>query len=315
MTAIDTSFAAASVATSDLAKSIFARIEDAKGTGIKDIMEGRSDVFQINPFHINVADDFNGRDFSRPEVQEHIDQLAKSIAARGLRKALVIRREGTKFWLVDGECRLRATFRAINVYNAEIRTVRVELQSRFQNEADAVAAQFTDNSGLRFTSLEQVKPLKKLVNFGWSMEDIAATASMSIATLNRTLELDALPEAVKDMIRADQVSATTALDTFREHNEDGEATIAALTAGLEEATTAGRTKVTKRHLANAGATSKRPTAARMEKTLFDVFATATVNIDGVETSTIGEEVLPEGAMVSLTLTSEKFEEVRKLLNL
>jgi hypothetical protein len=114
---------------SELAKEIAARAKGKTG-GIKSIAEGRSDVFQINPYLIEVEEGFNARSFDSPDVRAHIDGLATSIKENGVRNPLRIRKKGDKFTLVDGECRLRATFLAIESYGAEIRSVPVRIQDR-----------------------------------------------------------------------------------------------------------------------------------------------------------------------------------------
>ena len=101
-------------ATTPLGKQIAARAEGRTG-GIREIAEGRSDVHRVNPFLIKIEPGFNAREIDAPSTQEHIDELAQSIAKIGVQRPLKVRNKGGEMLLKDGECRLRATIRAIEV--------------------------------------------------------------------------------------------------------------------------------------------------------------------------------------------------------
>ncbi len=240
-------------AASPLSKQIAARAADRTG-GIKQIAEGRSDVFKLNPFKIEVEPGFNVRDFGSTALEEHVDGLAQSIAKIGVQRPLKIRNKGNRFVLVDGECRLRAVVRAIEVYGAEIHTIPVTVADRGLSDADAVLGILVENSGLDVTPLGKAEVVKRLTAFGWSEADIAEKAGLSKGRVGQLLSLMGLGEEIKKLIRADKISATTALQVARDNGFDDEKTLAAIKAGATVAAERGKTRVTAKSVASPKAT-------------------------------------------------------------
>ncbi len=232
-------------ASTDLSKKIAARAADRKG-GIKEISEGRSDEYRVNPFNIEVEEGFNVRDFDSVAVSDHIDSLAQSIAAIGVQRALKVRSKGGRLLLKDGECRLRATIRAIEVYGAEILTVPVKVADRSESDADAVLGILVENSGLAVTPLGKADVIKRLKAFGWSDTDIAKKAGISKARISQLLDLGGLGEGIKNLIRNETVSPTLALEIARANDFDDAKTLAEINAAQSQVAAKGRTRVTKK---------------------------------------------------------------------
>lgn len=266
-----------------LAEAAIAKAASSKG--VKAVMEGRSDLFRLNPFIIRVVDGFNSRDFSLPENEEHVDELARSIAAEGVKKPIEVRfaDDGLPD-LVDGECRLRATIRAINAYGAEITTIPATLTPKGQNDADRLASQFTSNMGKRFNEIEAAANVRKLLGFGWDEKKIAERGGMSLAKVARLVKVLELPEAIVGMVRGGQVSITQALETTK-GSATSETAVAALRTGLEKATEAGARKVTAKHVARPGGASTPQSALSALKEAFRQ-AERSVNTDGTVTYTV-----------------------------
>lgn len=189
-----------------------------KKSGLASISEGRSDIHSVNPRHINVKMSWNGRDFNDPANVEHVDMLAKSISEVGVKEPLTVTWEDGKAWLIDGECRLRATLRAIDVYKAEIKTIPVKSESRYANEADKLFSQILRNSGKQFSAMEQANVYKRLVDMGWQQGDIAKKAGVSPARISQVLDLLTMPEPIKQMVVKGEVSASLAVATLKDHN-------------------------------------------------------------------------------------------------
>lgn len=241
-------FAIAAPAT-DLAKEIAARAAGKEGGGIKEIMEGRSDKFQINPFLLKIKPGFNSRDFTSPEVLAHVDETAQSIAKHGVKKALTIHREGNQFYVTDGECRLRAVHRAINVYGAKIVTVPVELEARGSNDIDRMLTQRLNNTGLRFSVMEEAAWIKKLVGLGMPLAEIAAEVGKGKDYVEDLLDLNSVPESVKAMVRDGLISATEVGKLRRQYRDDNAGLLAAIEGAKTAAAAQGKARITARHIA------------------------------------------------------------------
>ena len=244
-------------ATTPLSMSIAAAAKGKQGAKtIRDIAEGRSDEYRVNPFDIEVEDGFNVRDFDSETVAAHIDSLAQSIAQIGVQRALKVRNKGGVLLLKDGECRLRATIRAIEVYGAEIKTVPVKVADRSESDADATLGILVENSGLEVTPMGKAEVVKRLKAFGWSEVDIASKAGLSKARVGQLLDLIGLGEGIKALIRNETVSPTLALEIARQHNFDDVATLKAITTAQTKVAAKGRTRVTKKAVTGeANATS------------------------------------------------------------
>ncbi|PZR59549.1 MAG: hypothetical protein DI537_53240, partial [Stutzerimonas stutzeri] len=236
------------IATTDLSQKIAARAKGRTG-GIKTLAEGRSDIHKVNPFLIRVEDGFNVRDFESPEVAEHVDNLAQSIAKIGVQRPLKVRNKGNELILKDGECRLRATIRAIEVYGAEIVAIPVVLADRSESDADATLGILVENSGLDLTVSGKSEIVKRLTAFGWSREDIAAKAGMSKARVIQLLEFAGLSTEIKGLVSAGTVSATAALATARAHDFDDDKTVEVIkSASATKMAASGKARVTARAL-------------------------------------------------------------------
>src|SRR5580698_1123332 len=73
----------------------------------------RTDAYQIDPRILKVKAGFNPRDLTSQENKEHIEELAISIAAVGVKQPLIISNEEDGIYVVNGHCRLAATMLAI----------------------------------------------------------------------------------------------------------------------------------------------------------------------------------------------------------
>lgn len=216
-----------------------------KKTGITSLSEGRSDLLKIDPRKLHIKEGWNLRDMSAPDTVEHIDMLAQSITEIGVQVPLRAYWEDGKAYITSGHCRLKAALRAIEIYKAELKTVPVQIEDRYANEADRILGQITHNSGKPFTSLEQAKVFKKLLDLGWQQDAIAKKVGISASRVSQILDLLTLPEPVKAMVVAGNVSPTLAVQTVAQNGSKAEQV---LKAGLVEAQAEGKTKVTAANL-------------------------------------------------------------------
>lgn len=219
----------------------------AKTTGLAGLSEGRSDLFKIDPRKIQIKAGWNGRDMSSPENQEHVDQLAKSIAEVGVKEPITVYYEDGTAYVSDGHCRLLGAMRAIELYKAEVKTILAKADDRAANDSDRIFGQILRNSGKPFTQLEQANVFKRLIDLGWNQQDIARKAGLSNGRISQILDLLTLTEAVKNMVIAGQVSPTMAIQTVKAAPTPTAAE-AALKNGWANAQAVGATKVKPAHM-------------------------------------------------------------------
>jgi len=206
---------------------------------LKDFAEGRTDQYKIDPRKLQIKEGWNSRDFSDPANQQHIEELSKSIAEVGVKRALVVSVENDIPYVVDGECRYRAIMLAIK-NGHEVKTVPVVGEDRFANDADRIFGQILYNSGKALTGIEQAKVFKRLLDLGWLQQDIAKKAGISGGRVSQLLELLTLPVVLQKFITEGKASASMVLATFKKHNGDVALTVAELSGAVANAEAQGR---------------------------------------------------------------------------
>lgn len=212
-------------------------------SGIQTLAAHRSDLLHIAPADVHIVEGWNARDFTDPANIEHVEALATSIAAVGVKKPLQVRWSDGKALLTDGESRLRAVRLAIE-RGAEIKTVPVINASKHDSDADHVLMMIVGNSGKNLTPLETANVFKRLVDFGWSETEIATKAGMSKQRVGDLLALRAAPAAITDKVRSGEVTATLAQQVIRDAKGDTAAAAETLTTAVTKAKAAGKTRAT-----------------------------------------------------------------------
>jgi len=261
---------------SDMARQIRKAADDRlagerKQGGIKDLADGKTDIFRVNPYLIRVKDGWNSRDPNDTANHAHIDLLAQSIAENGVLEAVTVFWEGGAPTLTDGHCRLLATFRAIEVYGADVRTIPAKTEVKGADEAQRLASQIIRNSGKPLSALEMATVCFRLTGYGWAEKDIAKKAGLSPSRVGQLLELHAAPAEVKRMVAAGEVSATLVRDVMRKNDQDGAAAARELKDAVTKAKDKGKSKAT----AKDAGMAKGINALKQE--LRGIFAKAEIN--------------------------------------
>lgn len=238
------------------------------GMRARDIAVGRADILRVRPSDIHVKPGWNVRD-ENEEYDAHIDTLAQSIAEVGVKEALRCYLEDGKLVLSSGHSRMRAVARAKERFGAEIETVPVIMEDRHASEGDRVLMLLVTNSGKPLTPLEQSRVFLRLANMGWSPQQIAQKSGVTLTTVNRGLELNAMPEEIKEMVAEGSVSATLAIDTVKNSRTKSDA-VSNLKKAKAEAKAAGKTKATAKHVKKVTKSERNGKAtAASEKELSD----------------------------------------------
>jgi len=266
----------------------------AKATGIAQFSEGRSDVHRVDPRKLVLVPGFNMREES-PELDEHIDELAQSIAEIGVKKPIEVKLEDGKLLVREGHCRTRAAIRAIEVYKADLKTVPVISVDRYASDEELILNQVIGNSGKPFTAMEKAKIFKKLLDLGWQQADIAKKTGMSNGRISQILGYLTMPVAVQQMVSAGHVSPSLAQATVKAADNPA-AAASALQAAVDKASAEGR----KVKPADTGTASKRSPDL---KTCFE-----NSDID------CSDEAVARG-FVTIDMPLEDWEVVRRLLEL
>jgi len=205
--------------------------------GIKSIAD-RKDEFWINPLLLREEPGWNVRD-DTPALREHIRELADSIKEVGVKQPLTVRMDGDVPIVTDGHCRLAAVNLALSE-GAEIKRVPVRVEDRHATPAEHIFSMLVRNGGKPLTPHEMARPVRQLLDFGWTSKEICAKTGFSPSKLQDILALSSASPAVTEMIVKGEVSPTTAARAIRKHGaKDGEKRIE---EAVEKAKDEGKTK-------------------------------------------------------------------------
>lgn len=218
-----------------------------KKGGLKSISEGSADLFKIDPRKLTIRKDWNARDFNDADNKQHVEDLALSIAEKGVITPIRVIWEDNKAYIVNGECRWRACMLLIH-RGTDVKTVPVISDDRYANDADRLFTQFLENTGKPFSDLERARNFKRLLDLGWKQEDIAKRSGKTQGWVSQTLALLTAPVAVQKMITEKQVSPSLAMQVVR---EEGSAAEKVLKNGLEAAKAEGGSRVQGQHVGKA----------------------------------------------------------------
>lgn len=258
-------------------------------TTIKELTVSKSDLVRVKPENINVKAGWNVREMTA-DYLAYIDTLAQSIAEIGVREALKCYMENGKLYVSNGHSRLLACERAKTVYGAEVVSVPVVMEDRYSSEADKTLSMLTSNSGRALTPLEVAAVYKRLYALGMTEQEIARKSGVSLSSVNRSLEISAMPEAAKELVREGKVSASLALEAVKAGELDE----------LKDAAEQTEGKVTRQKL-DGVERAKRGSKASVKAIIEAAFDTVEYNEDATT--------------VTMTLTSDQWREMLRLLKL
>ena len=140
----------------------------------------------------------------QPRTQFHeeaLRELADSIRASGVIQPLVLRRNGTRYQLIAGERRWRASIRA--------GLERVPAIVRDIPETQALEMTLVENIQREdLSAIEQAKAFDRLTGeFGFTQEEVARRTGKDRATIANTLRLLKLEDKIQQLIDAGRLSA------------------------------------------------------------------------------------------------------------
>ena len=280
--------------------AILKQSAEKKSGGIKDLADGRQDMFTVNPLLINIEPGWNCRDFTSPDNIAHVEALAHSIASDGVKEPMTVIWQDNKLVMRNGESRLRAVFYAINHLGVEIPWVPVRTEDRMASDVDQLVNQRLRNSGKPYMPLEDAALFSRLARLGLSPADIAKRFSLSPVRISQLLDLNAgATKPIREMITAGKISAYFASTTIKAEGANAQA---ALEEAIDYAKERGQDHATPKH-AKAAAAKVGSTA----KVRFDA-----KDVKGIlKSARIDENEIDE--TVTLTITKTDWDVLRPMI--
>lgn len=157
---------------------------------------------------------FNTREYERPEVQEHINNLAEAYLAGDDIPPLRVTVIDGRLLLRDGYCRRRAAIIARD-RGAEI--TRLPIMEVKGDEVEQSLVILTSNDGLKLTPLERAQVYARLVGMNLTEDEVAKRVRKTKTHVQQYLAIHSLPRKFKDYIKSDTIAWSLALEMFQEH--------------------------------------------------------------------------------------------------
>ena len=230
----------------DFSEKLKAEAKTGQPGGIKALASGKRDMFTVNPYDLHIKEGWNFRDLTDQDEADSLSDLAKSIAANGVKTPLKIYLNDNKLFITDGHRRHTATLMAIENLGAEIVSIPAIMGLRGESEADRKLEQFTSNTGRPPSPLQTAGIFKDLLNMGWSEESIAVQTGLTVVRVQRLLDLLALPEQIKAAVARKEVSPGMAAKIVAEEPTVAKA-VERVAKAVEVAQESGATRAMPKH--------------------------------------------------------------------
>ncbi len=158
--------------------------------GIEQDAIGKKTMYELAPSQIEVSPGFNVR-----VDMGDMDSLTADIRFHGVKMPLQIRRDGNRYFLVDGHRRLMAATAA------KVKSVPCVMEEKNATEADRVFSMLSRNAGKPLTDVEQGEAYRRLLGFGSGLKVIAKRTGHTVEYIQGCISLAAHPELAKAGMR------------------------------------------------------------------------------------------------------------------
>lgn len=193
---------------------------------IKDLMQGRKDIFKLKFEDIIVVPGRN----PRTEFGD-IEGLALSLKENGQEQPLKVRvpDNGSKAELVDGERRFRA-FTLLKEQGFDLPLILCRNEEKGANEETRLVSMLVCNDGKPLTPIELADAFYRLIQFQFEPAEIAKKVGKSVQYVNSILKLHSAPKKVRNAVVDGELSASAAVTLVEAKPEKQEKILAAAKA-------------------------------------------------------------------------------------
>lgn len=217
--------------------------------------------------NIHVKPDFNRREDDERTRQADDDLYAFLMAGGTVPPLECVPRDEGGVWIVEGHRRQRCYIRC---QQAGKPIKDIQIVPFTGNDVERIARIMTSNNQLPLSKIEQSAVVKDLAAFNLTTAEIAKLIHKSIPTVEMLMTLSTADHAVKEMVKAGDVSAAVVVDRIKEH---GESAAQVVQEDVKAAKAAGIKKVTNRVI-------KPEISAKRARELVEIIANAGIDDDG-----------------------------------
>lgn len=210
---------------------------------MKAVGAGSRDLWQCDPAKLRIIEGLNPR-VMNAQYKAHIRALADSMLSEGYYQDQPLAGyvdEDENVFVYSGHSRLLAVALAIKE-GAEIPRVPVTISQVGLSMEDITVALIRGNSGKNLTFYESAVVCKRLVQYGYEMEEISKRTGIALPLVKNRMALMAAPKKLREMVADEIVSATLAIEMITLH---GGKALEKIQEAMEVAATQGKSRVLK----------------------------------------------------------------------
>lgn len=204
--------------------------KDKNGTGTA---VNKTYIVPLNELYVEPG--LNIRDVDQEHVNEFRDAFINGEYVPPL--AVQVTEQGVK--IIDGHHRY---YGALAATEAGTEIARIECKDFVGSEADRIAFMITSSQGKALSPLERAAAYQRLVNQGRTPAEIAKMVKRSVGDVDHHLQLLSCGDELIDMVKANEVSASTAVALSREH---GVQAASVAKRQMDKAKASGKSKLTR----------------------------------------------------------------------
>ena len=145
--------------------------------------------------------------------EKELTELSNSILKYGVIQPIVLRKIGNKYEIIAGERRYKATVMA------GLKTIPAIINNTDDNTSAEIAL-LENLQRKNLTVIEEAQSYKKLIDKGFTQEDIANKLSVSQSSIANKLRLLNLPKKVQDALLFSKISERHARSLLSLNDED-----------------------------------------------------------------------------------------------
>jgi len=180
--------------------------------------QGRVDGYMMPIGKIRVREGFNAHREADPDYPAHLRSIADKIKANGFRRDKTLLgtiSDDGYFYLSGGHTRYNAALICISE-GMPIENLPVINEEKGTTDVDRYFEHILGNSSKQPNPLGEAIIIRQIMGLGVSEQEIQRRLGMATETFNNRLMLHAAPTSIKDMVKAGEVSATTAIKAIKQ---------------------------------------------------------------------------------------------------
>lgn len=182
---------------------------------------------------IYIEDGFNIRDID----MEHVNEFKEAFIAGEYIPPLFVEVTEKGVKVVDGHHRYLGALEAVK---AGHEIARIECKDFIGSEAEKIAFMITSSQGKPLSPTERAIAYYRLLNQGFSIDEIAKKVKRSTSDVRHHLQLAECEPQIKEMVKAREISSSDAITLQKEH---GACALQVAQEALKEAKAQGKNKI------------------------------------------------------------------------